>query len=88
MNSKEKAALVAKAHHLNPVVMIGQKGLTEGVVKETDVALIAHELIKVKIVANDKQERSDMAQKLSDDTNATLLNTVGNIAILYRKKED
>lgn len=48
-DSKQLLELKARAHHLNPVVMIGQQGLTESVIKETDAALTAHELIKVRV---------------------------------------
>lgn len=87
MNNKEKADLVGKAHALNPVVMIGQKGLTTNVIAETDQALKTHELIKVKIVGEDKQQRTEMAAKLSADLNAEFLKLIGNIAIIYREKE-
>ena len=57
-DSKQLLELKARAHHLNPVVMIGQQGLTESVIKETDAALTAHELIKVRVLGDDRAERS------------------------------
>jgi RNA-binding protein len=88
MDTKQKKALVAAAHHLNPVVMIGQKGLTPNVIAETDQALTAHELIKVKITADDKEERTELMQKICSELNAEGLKLIGNIAIIYRKKEN
>lgn len=88
MDNKQKAALVAKAHHLNPVVMIGQKGLTPNVLAETDQALNAHELIKIKVVADGKEERQIIVEQICAELNAINLKLIGNIAIVYRKKDE
>ena len=88
MNTKQKAALVAKAHHLKPVVMIGQKGLTDNVIAETELALTAHELIKVKVIADDKEQRSMIVGQICSTLNAEPLKLIGNIAIIYRKSSD
>lgn len=85
MENKQKAALVAAAHHLKPVVMVGQKGLTTNVIAETDQALTAHELIKVRVSADSKEERSAMVQEMCVQLNATEIKLIGNIAIIYRK---
>ena len=53
LSTKEILALKAQAHHLHPVVMVGQQGLTDSVIKETDAALTAHELIKVRVFGDD-----------------------------------
>lgn len=88
MDKKVRAALIAKAHHLKPVVMIGYKGLTSNVIAETDQALNVHELIKVKVSADDKEERSTIMHELCSTLNAYPLNLIGNIAIIYRKKAE
>ncbi len=88
MDNKQKKTLIAAAHHLKPVVMVGQKGLTSNVLAETDQTLNAHELIKIKIVADDKAERQEIAAQICAELNATMLNLLGNIAIIYRKKPD
>ena len=88
MNIKQKAALVAAAHHLKPVVMLGQKGLTAAVIAETDQALNAHELIKVKIVAEDKEERLALAAQLRSELNAEFLKLNVSVAIIYRKLDE
>ncbi len=85
MDNKQKASLVAAAHHLKPVVMIGQKGLTSNVTAEADQALTAHELIKIKISVDDKEERFTIAQEICEQLNATVVKLIGNIAIIYRK---
>ena len=88
MNTSFKQALKAKAHHLKPVVLLGAKGLTPSVVEETEVAINAHELIKVKIGGVEKDERQEIARSLCEQLRAELVQMIGNIAIIYRKKED
>ena len=88
MTSNGKQDLKAQAHHLNPVVIVGSKGLTNSVVDETDVALDAHELIKVKINGADKAERLSIATSLCDSLKAEFIQLIGSIAILYREREE
>jgi RNA-binding protein len=84
VKSEDKKALKAQAHSLNPVVMIGQAGLTEAVSAEIDTALIAHELIKVKIRA-EREERNEMAQVICATHQAELIQSIGQIVVIYRK---
>lgn len=85
MNSIEKKKLKAQAHPLNPVVMIGQAGLTPAVLKEIDLALDTHELIKVKIRA-ERDERNVMREQICGETRAELVQSIGQIAVFFRKK--
>jgi len=84
VNPIEKKKLKAQAHPLNPVVMIGQAGLTPAVINEINLALDVHELIKVKIRA-ERDERRDISAKICADTQAELVQSIGQIAVLYRK---
>lgn len=84
MNPIEKKKLKAKAHPLNPVVIIGQAGLTPAVLKEIGVALDAHELIKVRIRA-ERDERKVIQARICGETLAELVQSIGQIAVLYRK---
>lgn len=88
LDKKRRLALIAAAHHLKPVVMIGQKGLTTNVIAEADQALNIHELIKIKIIGEDKAERNEMMVELCNALQAEPLNLIGNIAIVYRKKPE
>ena len=83
MNSADKKKLRAEAHTLKPVVMIGQSGLTAAVLAETEQALDSHELIKVKIRA-EREERKLISEKICADTGAELIQTIGQIAVIYR----
>lgn len=88
MTKSGKQNLKAQAHHLNPVVIVGSKGLTNAVMDETDIALEAHELIKVKINGADKGERLSIATSLCDSLKADFIQLIGSIAILYREREE
>ena len=85
LSTKELLALKAQAHHLNPVVMIGQHGLTESVIKETDAALTAHELIKVRVLGDDREERVQMCAALCEAVDAQLVQHIGKLLVLWRK---
>ncbi|WP_133130561.1 ribosome assembly RNA-binding protein YhbY [Legionella yabuuchiae] len=88
MDTSFKQSLKSRAHHLKPVVMIGAKGLTEAVTEETNKALLAHELIKVKISGAEKEDRLTIAEQMANQLNAELIQLIGNTAILYRKNEE
>jgi RNA-binding protein len=87
VNAAEIRKLRAAAHNLNPVVMIGQAGLTAAVLAEIEGALNAHELIKVKIRA-EKEERMQISQQICNDTGAELIQNIGQIAVIYRENPD
>ena len=85
MNNTLKKALKAQAHHINPVILMGGKGLTPTVIMATEEALIAHELIKVKLIGDQKSDRMAIAKDLCAATQADLVQIIGHIAIIYRK---
>ena len=87
MNSADKKKLRAEAHALKPVIMIGQSGLTAAVLAETKQALACHELIKVKIRA-EREERKLICERICIDTGAELIQTIGQIAVIYRLNPD
>jgi RNA-binding protein len=72
------------AHHLDPVVMIGADGLTPAVIKETDAALNAHGLIKVRVFSDDRASREAMLVQLSDQLNAAPVQHIGKLLVLWR----
>ena len=75
----------ALAHNLKPVVMVGEKGLTEGLQQELDRALNDHELIKVKVASPDREVRQEVIEELCSLTGAQLVQSIGKIAILLRR---
>ena len=86
MTPAERKALKARAHKLDPVVTIGGKGLTDAVVAEIDFALKAHELIKVRAGAMDRDEREVAMSAICARTGAEGVQHIGKIFVLYRKK--
>ena len=78
---KEKRA---EAHHLDPVVMIGNDGLTPAIRKEADAALNAHGLIKVRVFSDDRASRETMFAALSDELGAAPIQHIGKLLVLWR----
>lgn len=88
MTPQLKKALRAKAHSLKPVVVTGQAGVTEAVLAEIDNALNHHELIKVRLRNDDREQRQAMAQRMCAQLKADLVQSLGQIVTLYRKNPD
>lgn len=84
MTSSQRKELSAKANSIKPVVIIGQSGLTDGVVGKVEESLNAHELIKIKFLEF-KDEKKELIEKLC---NASLVRIIGNIAIIYRENTE
>lgn len=87
LTSKQKRHLRGLAHNLKPVVMIGNGGITEGVLAELNERVAQHELLKVRISGQDRTARLKMAEDLCKQTNSQLVTTIGHIAVLYRRGE-
>ncbi len=84
MDAKQKKELKAAAHHLKPVIRIGQKGMSDNLIAETNLALEKHELIKVHIQQGEREERLALAEQLANTTHAELVHQIGKTFILYR----
>jgi putative YhbY family RNA-binding protein len=80
----ERKSHRAEAHHLDPVVMIGNDGLTPAVKKETDAALNAHGLIKVRVLGDDREAREAIFQQLVGELNAAPIQHIGKLLVLWR----
>jgi RNA-binding protein len=88
LSNSQQRFLRGLSHGLKPVVMIGGKGLTEGVLAELDLALEHHELVKVKISAEDRDARDELVAELQMRTTAQLVQRIGNIATLFRRSRE
>lgn len=86
LNGKQRRALRALGHHLEPVVLVGQSGVTDGVVAAVEQALEDHELIKVK-VNEGPEDRKEAAVKLSEATGSELAQVLGRTVLLYKKRK-
>ncbi|MEQ1558274.1 MAG: YhbY family RNA-binding protein [Methyloglobulus sp.] len=83
MDTASKKKLKSQAHSLKPVIIVGQAGCTDAVLAETEIALNTHELIKIKIRA-ERDERNLIRDKMCATTGATLIQSIGQIAVIYR----
>jgi RNA-binding protein len=88
LTNRERNHLKARAHALEPIVQIGQAGLTDKVVAEIDRALAAHELIKVRIGIADRAERADVCEAICARTGAAEVLRVGKVLGLWRPRPD
>ncbi len=84
LNNGQIRHLRGLAHHLKPVLMIGDKGLTEGVLAELELVLETHELIKVTIADSDREVRRALSEELCQHSGAGLVQVIGKISVLYR----
>lgn len=84
----ERKALKARAHKLDPIVIIGGKGLTDAVIAEVDFALKSHELLKVRAGAMDRHERAEAFSAICERTGAEPVQHVGKVFVFYRKKTE
>ncbi|MHB8446614.1 MAG: ribosome assembly RNA-binding protein YhbY [Rudaea sp.] len=76
------------AHNLKPVILTGNKGVTPAVIKELSAALDQHELVKVKLGSEDRDERRMQIAELAQETGAELVQSIGRVACFYRRNED
>ena len=76
-----------QAHHLKPLVIIGQQGVTDTVIQAINDALDLHELIKIKFNSF-KEQKKELAAEIEQQTRSELLGIIGNIAIYYRQQPD
>lgn len=76
------------AHNLNPVIIIGGKGVTDSLMEELETTLNHHELIKVKISIGEKEDRKEVIDFILEQTEATLVQSIGKVFVIYRPKEE
>ncbi|MGH7787399.1 MAG: ribosome assembly RNA-binding protein YhbY [Candidatus Binatia bacterium] len=84
MNGKDRRYLRGLAHALNPLVIVGQRGLTDAVVRQVDQALTDHELIKVRVAGEAPVHRDEASALLAERTGCEVAGTIGRVMILYR----
>jgi len=80
----ERSALRSEAHALNPVVLVGESGLTPAVLKEIDANLNAHGLIKVRVFGDDREARIEMYETICNKLDAAPVQHIGKLLVLYR----
>ena len=88
LNSKKKSHLKALSHSLNAVVQIGNKGLSDSVIKEIEENLKAHELIKIQVQDNDKVKRQEFLSLICKKLDAISINHIGKQLVIFRANEE
>jgi RNA-binding protein len=84
----ERRALRARAHHLHPAIMIGEAGLTPAVLKEIDIALKSHELIKVRVPGKDRSAREALINEICAALDASPVQHIGKILVIFRLRPE
>lgn len=88
LTSSQRSALKSQAHSLHPVVMIGDAGLTDAVLKEIDVNLNAHGLIKIRVFGDDRMNRIEILQRICTELDAAPIQHIGKLLVVYRPKKE
>ncbi|WP_115719391.1 ribosome assembly RNA-binding protein YhbY [Gallaecimonas mangrovi] len=88
LSPKQRQHLKALAHPLKPVVLLGNNGLTEGVLAEIDQALEHHELIKVKVPTKDRELKESIFETIAQQLSAAKVQMIGHIVIIYRPAKE
>lgn len=88
LTAEQKRELKAQAHGLDPVVMVGDKGLSANVLGEIDLALTKHGLIKVRVAGDDREARLDYANQIVEHTQCSLVQHIGKLLVLYRPRPE
>ena len=87
LSEPQKKYLRGLGHHLKPVIVVGDGGLSEAVVKEFESTINHHELIKVRVRAGDRDSRDEILKKLCDQE-TSLVARIGNVALIFRRNAD
>ncbi|MCB1932215.1 MAG: YhbY family RNA-binding protein [Candidatus Accumulibacter sp.] len=88
LNSDQRRALRARAHSLQPVVSISQNGLSDSVVREVNVNLASHELIKIRVYNDDRQVREQFLTALCERLDAAPVQHIGKLLVIWRPHTD
>ena len=88
LSESQKKYLRGLGHQLKPTIFVGDNGLTDNLVTEYETTLSHHELIKIKVRVGDRSARDDIIDKLCNDSAATLVQRIGNVALLYRENPE
>jgi RNA-binding protein len=84
LTSDQRRHLKSLAHHIDPVVMIGNNGLVDAVIREIAVNLDAHELIKIRVLGDDRALREEYLQKICSELGAVAVQHIGKLLVIYR----
>lgn len=88
LSNTQKRFLKGIAHGLNPVILIGANGLTEGLMKELEKSLAHHELLKIKIASAEREDRKEIVETIVKATHSQLVQSIGKVVVIYRQAKE
>jgi len=88
LTGKQKRYLRSLAHHLTPVVQVGKAGITGTLLEQVDLALEAHELIKVSVLETSPQKRDEVGELISEELSAHWVQAIGKLVVFYRESSE
>jgi RNA-binding protein len=88
LSEKQRKYLRGLAHARDPIVMIGNGGLSPAITRELDIALGSHELVKVRARVGDREQRDLILDELAKSTGSSLVQRIGNVGVFYRPSKD
>ena len=88
LSEKHKRELRGRGHTLKPVVTIGNAGLNTAVLRELELSLEHHELLKIRITGADRDTRKHIIEQICENCHAALIQAVGHVALIYRERKD
>lgn len=88
LSSAERRELRAQAHGLNPVVSISENGLSDAVLKEIEVCLNAHELIKIRVYGDSREDRLAYYEQICNELGAAPVQHIGKLLVIYRQNAE
>lgn len=88
LSNKQKQFLKGLAHSMKPIVQLGGNGLTEGVVAEINNALAHHELIKVKVASDDRDEKALIMDAIVGETGSLKVQSIGHTLVIYKASKE
>lgn len=84
VSSDQRAELRSQAHALKPVVLVGAEGLTDAVLAEIKVHLAAHQLIKIRVFGDEREERLAIYEQICDQLNAAPIQHIGKLLVIWK----
>ena len=88
LTNNQKKHLRTLAHDLRPIVMVGQQGLSNAVLAELESTMTKHELLKIKVRADGREEKKKIVNKILEFSQSALLQVIGGVLIIYRPFEE
>ncbi|MET3682481.1 RNA-binding protein [Alkalibacillus flavidus] len=88
LTGKQKRYLRKHAHHLSPLFQVGKSGINHNMIDQIDETLEKRELIKVSVLQNNFEDKDDIAEQIAQGTDAEIVQTIGNIIVLYRESAE